>query len=261
MAPRYSTTPGRFAADKRAQGSHMRVLLLLGRHTDNEGWCVRSQVRMAGELGLSRETVNRAIADLVAWGYVQKTSQDTTRRSVCFYRVMLDSPHPPQMPPEDDLDDETEAEDDGSGSVDNVAFSDQVAEGECDLQLTGGVTSEITGGVTYEITHNVPCSTSPVKRQRRRAGEKGARSTAPGSSTQPPKFADVFNGAKVLIAAADHPKQWAAWCRWADQHATRDQFARTLRKMVFELSVRSAFVPSAWPPGSNATAVGGSANA
>ena len=140
--PRLSIIPAAFAADARASIVHFRVLNLLGRHTDDHGWCVRSQIKMAKEIGFSRETVNRAIKDLVEWGYVEKTGQGTTRQSVCFYRVILD----PKVQP--------------MAAVDN--------EGECEAEITGGVIPEITGGVTLGITGGVISTdhtiTTPVKR-------------------------------------------------------------------------------------------------
>jgi len=47
---RYSITPAAAATDPRLEPQDLQVLCLLGRHTDRNGWCQRSQVKMAGEL-------------------------------------------------------------------------------------------------------------------------------------------------------------------------------------------------------------------
>ena len=120
--PRFSIIPAAFVRDDRPSIVHFRVLNLLGTYTDKAGWCVRSQIKMASELGVARETVNRAIGELVEWGYVEKTGQGQSRRSVCFYRVVMD----PKEPPE--------------------AMDDTAATGG------GSVTKPSHGGVTLQVT-------------------------------------------------------------------------------------------------------------
>lgn len=205
--PRLSIIPAAFAADTRASIVHFRVLNLLGRHTDDAGWCVRSQIKMAAEIGFSRETVNRAIKDLVEWGYVEKTGQGTTRQSVCFYRVILD----PKVQP--------------TAAVDNQV--------ECEAEITPSVTLEITGGVTQEITGGVISTdhtiTTPVKRPMlnesapERASDKGAR--APTAKKKSP-------AAEYHVTRAD--ACWDTWMAWLSDRDRRDLVvaAQAIGKMI-----------------------------
>lgn len=87
--PRYSIIPGDFAADVRADVAHFRVLNLIGRHTDENGWCRLKQITIGATVGLTRETVNRKLKDLVAWGYVEKRASDATGRAI-YYRTIMD---------------------------------------------------------------------------------------------------------------------------------------------------------------------------
>lgn len=104
--PRYSIIPGDFALDQRADVSHFRVLNLIGRHTDQAGWCRLKQLTIGEQVGLTRETVNRKLRELVEWGYVEKRAHDATGRAI-WYRTIMDRGAPPagQVADDDDLDD------------------------------------------------------------------------------------------------------------------------------------------------------------
>lgn len=130
--PRYSIIRGDFPSDPRAELPHFRVYTLIGRHTDTDGWCRLKQITIAYEIGYSRKTVNLAIADLVAWGYVEKRATDATGRAI-WYRTIMDAPAPPPAASDDE---ETDCET-GSGPVTSTL---QVAP-TCNLQ-------EVTPGVT-----------------------------------------------------------------------------------------------------------------
>jgi DNA-binding transcriptional ArsR family regulator len=69
---RISVIPGGAVVDARLKAQDIRVLGLLGRHTNAEGWCRRSQVKMAAELGYSRGTVQGALHRLYEAGWVDK---------------------------------------------------------------------------------------------------------------------------------------------------------------------------------------------
>ena len=90
--PRFSIIPAAAVTDDRIEPRDLQVLALLGRHTDNLGWCCRSQVRMAKELRCGRATVQRALARLVDVGYLEHRPQ--WRRSggdaAADYRVVFD---------------------------------------------------------------------------------------------------------------------------------------------------------------------------
>ncbi|WP_193753511.1 helix-turn-helix domain-containing protein [Aureimonas ureilytica] len=90
--PRYAIIPADAVTDPSLQGPDLKVLALLGRHIDRKGWCVRSQGRMADELGIARGTLQRALGRLVSAGYVE-VSHEKRRdggQAANRYRVILD---------------------------------------------------------------------------------------------------------------------------------------------------------------------------
>ncbi|SFQ12578.1 helix-turn-helix domain-containing protein [Nitratireductor indicus] len=94
--PRLSIIPARAATDRSLKPRDLQVLCVLGRHTDDLGWCRRSQVKMADEMGCARSTVFDAIERLVKAGYLERFVQasDSGRDSAHVYRVVLDPVHP-----------------------------------------------------------------------------------------------------------------------------------------------------------------------
>lgn len=95
--PRYSIIPRRFFEDPRPALSHTKVIGVLGTHSNETGWCRLKQRTISDSSTLARETVNRAIADLIEWGYVEK--KDVKGRSSA-YRVLMDAsgPIPKDLP-------------------------------------------------------------------------------------------------------------------------------------------------------------------
>jgi hypothetical protein len=94
--PRFSIIPGWIVTDSRLKGRDLQVLCLLGRHTDKQGWCRRSQVKMASQLNCARSTVQAALDRLSDVGVVEKhqeVSQDG-RDSAHYYRVIYDRAPP-----------------------------------------------------------------------------------------------------------------------------------------------------------------------
>ncbi|TWD54529.1 hypothetical protein FB480_103441 [Agrobacterium vitis] len=91
---RFSIIPGWIVTDSRLRGKDLQILCLLGRHTDKEGWCRRSQVKMAGELSCARSTVHDALNRLIEIGAVERhvVSVDNGRDTAHFYRVIYDRP-------------------------------------------------------------------------------------------------------------------------------------------------------------------------
>lgn len=89
---RYSHVPPRAAIDTRLTLAHFRVLVLIGKVNTQHGWCQLSQSATADLFGMHRKTVNAAVTDLVAWGYVEKQTQARTKTSFCHYRVLIDEP-------------------------------------------------------------------------------------------------------------------------------------------------------------------------
>jgi hypothetical protein len=136
MAPRYSIIPGDFAADARADVGHFRVINLIGRHTSKSGWCNLKQLNIAIELGLTRETVNRKIRDLVDWGYVEKRSIDATGRAI-RYRTIMDRPASPPLLDSGDEDDEATG-----GAVSDGSHVGCNTGGTCNPPLTSDVSAK-----------------------------------------------------------------------------------------------------------------------
>lgn len=89
---RFSVIPAWIVTDARLKGSDLKVLCLLGMHTNREGWCRRSQVKMAKQLGLGRSTVQDSLNRLAEMGAVEKrkVESDDGRDSAHWYRVILD---------------------------------------------------------------------------------------------------------------------------------------------------------------------------
>jgi hypothetical protein len=96
--PRFSIIPAAAVTDPRLEGRDLQVLCLFGRHIDRNGWCRRSQVKMAAELGCARSTLQAAIERLVEAGWLIKRGEKEDvhspgeRSSAFEYRVMLDTP-------------------------------------------------------------------------------------------------------------------------------------------------------------------------
>lgn len=92
--PRLSIIPGRAADDLRLTLLDLRLLCVLGRHTDDEGWCYPNQARIAQQLDVARTSVSKAITRLVGAGYVETRPRTLPGKGKvgCFYRVILDPP-------------------------------------------------------------------------------------------------------------------------------------------------------------------------
>ncbi|HEX5935339.1 MAG TPA: hypothetical protein VFY63_14345 [Pseudorhizobium sp.] len=93
---RFSIIPGWIVTDGRLKGCDLQVLCLLGRHTDKHGWCRRSQVKMADQLGKARSTVQASIDRLVDIGVLEKHVEPSVdgRDSAHSYRVIYDRAPP-----------------------------------------------------------------------------------------------------------------------------------------------------------------------
>lgn len=94
--PRLSIIPARAATDPNLKPRDLQALCVLGRHTDELGWCRKSQVKMAEEMRCARSTVFDAIERLVKAGYLERHVQEEEngRDSPHVYRVILDPKHP-----------------------------------------------------------------------------------------------------------------------------------------------------------------------
>lgn len=96
MSIRLSIIPAGAVTDRRLEPRDLQVLCLLGRHIDRQGWCARSQVKMAAELDCGRSSVQRSLERLIEAGWVEKKRRGTsvdeaTQPSASYaYRVRLD---------------------------------------------------------------------------------------------------------------------------------------------------------------------------
>ncbi|MDQ0456030.1 helix-turn-helix domain-containing protein [Rhizobium paknamense] len=110
---RFSIIPGWIVTDPRLRGRDLQILCLLGRHTDKQGWCRRSQVKMADQLGCARSTVQLSLDRLIEMGVVERhiVTVNDGRDTAHLYRVVYDRQPPQGYAFDADLDDdENEAE-------------------------------------------------------------------------------------------------------------------------------------------------------
>jgi hypothetical protein len=89
---RFSIIPAWVVCDPRMIGKDLQVIALLGQYTDKEGWCRRSQVKMAEQLSCARSTVQAALDRLAGIGAVEKRVEPSRdgRDSALWYRVIFD---------------------------------------------------------------------------------------------------------------------------------------------------------------------------
>ncbi len=114
---RFSVIPAGAVTDRSLEARDLQVLCLLGRHTNKAGWCFRSQVKMAEEIGCGRGSVQRSLDRLYKAGWVEKrqrnlgaTEPDPKHPHTAHaYRVRLDrddlpdelfTPEEPEYPTE-----------------------------------------------------------------------------------------------------------------------------------------------------------------
>lgn len=90
--PRYSIIPADALRDTRITDVHLRILAIMGSHSDENGWLKLNQKRLAEQANRSRETVNRKISELFEWGYIRKRGRvgEDGRRLINFYQVVMD---------------------------------------------------------------------------------------------------------------------------------------------------------------------------
>lgn len=175
--PRLSIIPAGAVTDRSLEPRDLQTLCLLGRHIDRAGWCTRSQVRMAAELGCGRATLQRSLDRLYEAGWVEKRRrdvwrpEDSTPSSSYAYRVKLDR---------DDFDLKSlarEADDDLDESHAEIAEVRENGEGVpaggqgCPPVGTGARPSAGTGAHTYTGTNNDPLE-RPLKTIERDAGAR-----------------------------------------------------------------------------------------
>lgn len=92
--PRLSIIPAGAVFDTRLSATDLRVLAVLGTHTDKRGWCFPKQKAVAERIGVARTTVTAAIKKLVECGWVKKKPRFRAGggKTTCLYQVALDTP-------------------------------------------------------------------------------------------------------------------------------------------------------------------------
>lgn len=87
---RMTHAAGRLADDLRCRETHLRIMAHVGRQNAARGWLRVSQSELAERWSVHRMTVNKAINQLVEWGYLAKRDQQEAGESFCLYKIVLD---------------------------------------------------------------------------------------------------------------------------------------------------------------------------
>lgn len=95
---RLTIAAGRLADDLRLKETHFRLMAHVGRQNGTRGWLRVSQSELAERWAVHRMTVNKAVGQLVEWGYLKKRTQQDAGESFCLYKVTLDDEA--ELPPE-----------------------------------------------------------------------------------------------------------------------------------------------------------------
>ncbi|WP_316229030.1 helix-turn-helix domain-containing protein [Bradyrhizobium sp. SZCCHNR1070] len=212
--PRLSIIPAGAIFDRSLEPRDLQVIGLLGCHIDKAGWCRRSQVKMAAQLGCGRASVQRSLERLVDAGWVEKKrppwSNEAGQPSNSYmYRVVLDR---------DDW--ESQSNDDPDGDDDD-SHAESSSEGEG--VPTGGQGGAQPGGHpgaqpcvgtgahTYVGTKNDPLERPLIERERdARARDRNAKFIAAFEQRWPSAFADDRHRIAYAAAALSEPQQKAA---------------------------------------------------
>lgn len=211
---RYSIIPADAVVDERVSDLHLRILAIFGKASDSNGWLRANQSALARQMNRARETINRAIADLVEWGYLRKQARysgNDGRQLINDYQVVMDRERPKfarSAQPE---------------VVETVAPCDVEITPPCDVQITGGVTS---GDHTLDTT---PFLHLTMKR--------GARPQKAAGCRLPDDFAPdldwaVSNGLQPQVALVEAAKFRDYWSAKAGRDAVKLDWAATWRNWV-----------------------------
>jgi hypothetical protein len=164
--PRFSIIPGWIVTDPRLKGRDLQVLCLLGRHTDKQGWCRRSQVKMAEQLACARSTVQASLDRLSDVGVVEKHQENNPdgRDSAHFYRVIYDR-EPPHGYAFDAWQDEADEE-----NIPIEAVGEATPPADISAPPAGPVSAPPAGPGSAPI--NAPHLTPPTETREREARER-----------------------------------------------------------------------------------------
>lgn len=91
MSPRYSIIPGEAVYNRVLTDFSIRVLAVIGAHTNNNGWCVIRRETLAKRLGAAPRSIARSLRQLEAEGYVsvQPRYSEKGGQLANLYRVLI----------------------------------------------------------------------------------------------------------------------------------------------------------------------------
>jgi len=223
---RFSIIPPGAVTDPRVTPRALQVLCLLGRHIDNDGWCVRSQVKMARELSCSRSAVQEACDILLETGWAERrangrggTGPETTSQpfAAYSYRVRLDRNDMPVAPAQPEPESEAAPAEGGAA----------IAAGGAALAAGGAAPAAPLEGISSEGISSEP------ERERARAHEEFAKWLAAFKLRWPTSAAD--DQARVATAARVLTK--------AQRDAALDRIADFLEQLK---KLKRKHIPSGW---------------
>lgn len=209
--PRFSIVPPQVAYDTRLDAIDVRMLLVFGTHIDNDGWCCRSQVRMARELKVGRATVQRSIERLVRAGYLEyrATLNKVGGDGSHLYRVHFDAA------PEADFEDEHEPAAplpaSGQGVPDGAAVRAKIAAGTGGYPMPGTDGEAGRGVPAHGMgTPCPPMERAPLERPLTNGFEREAR-TGEGQGQDDLTGLDEFRAVWPTAAFDSRTKTERAW--------------------------------------------------
>jgi len=226
---RFSIIPAGAVTDRSLEPRDLQVLCLLGRHIDRAGWCVRSQVKMAGELGCGRSSVQRSLERLYAAGWVELKQrgpgaladpEEPGRPSASHaYRVRLDRddfiwPINNIEPADSHAENASEGTDCPPVGTPPDKPSEPV-ENASDVPTQGGHPgahpSAGTGAQPYVGTNNDPLEPTPIELERRaRARDRTAKFKKAFEAKWPTAAVDDRNRVAYAAEALSESEQDAA---------------------------------------------------
>jgi DNA-binding transcriptional ArsR family regulator len=174
--PRLSIIPAGAVTDRSLEPRDLQVLCLLGRHIDKAGWCVRSQVKMAGELDCGRSSVQRSLERLAEAGWIERKRRDGgndgEQQSAAYaYRVRLDIDDAASIE-STAIEEENSLADRAPSDEEQVPASHDEAANQADLST--GVPTDGQGCPAME-GHGCPPIAGHITSLSKREGERDAR--------------------------------------------------------------------------------------
>lgn len=118
MSPRYSIIPGEAVYNTALTDFALRVLCVIGSHTNNNGWCIIRRDTLAKRLSAAPRSIARSLRQLEAEGYVSVQPRFSERGTQLANRYRV---HIPDRAPQDDNAGDDEDDFEGAGEGDQPA--------------------------------------------------------------------------------------------------------------------------------------------